>query len=178
MRCASLVVFRQQPPCQILQRKKVEESKTVCVCVLKHREWACVCHSALSSPSLCGLLQYALIKRNFQTSELRDKSVCLCLPPHKDSTKGAAHRLILLRRQRTLFHFLFYHHSFWGKAKVVISVLPEMPVHRLQYHTLYCWVSKKHPGGNGESYESALCYGSEMHTYVSPLTHTPCHSVQ
>lgn len=82
MRCASLVVFRQQLPHQILQRKKANESKTVCVCVPEQREWEFVCHSALSPPPLC---RSAIIKSNFPRSGLKDKSIHLCLSSCKDS---------------------------------------------------------------------------------------------
>lgn len=151
MRCAVLVVFRQQLPHQILQRKKAKESKTVYV--PEQKEWECVCHSALSIPlESWGSLHIAIITSYCPRSRLKDKSIWICLSSYEDSAlnKRCSSPPNSTPQAKTPLSLSLL--SLW----LLVEGLPEMPLHRLQYHTFYCWVSKEHPGGNGASYESVL----------------------
>lgn len=82
MRCASLVVFRQQPPRQIMQRKKAKESKTVCV--PEQREWGIVCHSRLLYSTDHYSVCLTIIKSNLVWRS-RLISIWMCLSSYKDS---------------------------------------------------------------------------------------------
>lgn len=154
--------FRRQPPCQILQRKKANESETARVPKQKGSENVCDTRHSL----LCRALQCASITSNFSRSGMKDEDTRTCLSPYKGSTKGAAHSAILLSRLRFLFHSLLYLRGSSWKEKIVVS---ETPAHHR--HVIVEW-AKSIPGASGISFERALCQGkaSLTHEHFQPTT--------
>lgn len=151
----SFFFFRRQPPCQILQRKKANESETVRV--PKH------CNALLFRA-----LQCASIASNFSRSGMKDEETWTCLLPYKSSTKGAAHGVILLSRLRFLFSLSPL--SAWllveGEDCRFWNAGPSP--------ACYCWVSKEHPGGQRDIFWKSIVprksFTSLTHEHFQPTT--------
>ncbi len=159
MRCASLVVFRQQPPRQILQRKRAKESKTARVCQSRDSETLCVTQHSLL---LYYVDHYSMLSLKVTSQGLdwrTGQSGWVCAHTKTQRwTKGAAQHLILLSRQRVPFHFLFCHHGFLWNA----SPSPPIPCILLLSEQRASW------GQQGILWK---CIVLREHTHVSP--HTP-----
>lgn len=157
MRCALLAVcfffFRRQPPCQILQRKKANESETVRVPKQRGSENVRDTRHSL----LCRALQCASIISNFSRSGMKNGHVCR----HTRLNKRCSSRCNSALQAK--ISFPLFPLSVWllveGEDCRFWNAGPSP--------ACYCWVSKEHPGASGISFERALCQGR-----ASPLRHT------